>query len=446
MEDFFDGADHASLTAPSLKHDKSAMLRDRNVVCVSTIDWDFLWQEHQGVMSVLARAGNRVLFIENTGVRSPGWKDRGRVLARLRKWWSGEGRFRTIADNVTLYSPLALPFPYSPIAQRINRAAVCGTIGRWLERNGFAEPILFTFLPTQFTLDLIDAVRPVLSIFYCTDKLSETSRAARRILPYERRVIERAELVFASSERLVDYCRARNPETHCFPIGVSLEKFERAWRGESPVPEDMAGLPRPVIGMVGGLRQCVDQPLLRELSRRLPHATLALVGPEQVPMTELGALSNVHLLGAKPHELIPAYINAFDVCLIPYAVDAFTNNISPAKLNEYLALGKPIVSTDLAEARRFNQAHGAVIRLGATREEFVAQVEAALAEDPYARRLERRAVAEVNSWDRRVEAMALLIEARLFERSGGRIVENGCGGGFTVLENRAYKPAGQTPR
>ncbi|MET0153162.1 MAG: glycosyltransferase [Candidatus Binatia bacterium] len=394
------------------------MLRDRNIVCVSTIDWDFLWQEHQGVMSVLAHAGNRVLFIENTGVRSPGWKDRARVLARLRKWMSGKGRFRPVAENVSLCSPLAMPFPYSPLAQWINRSLVCDSVRRWVERSGFDDPILFTFLPTQFTLDLIDAIRPALSVFYCTDKLSETSPAARRILPYERRVIERADLVFASSERLVDYCRAHNPATYLFPIGVSLEKFERAWRGEPPVPEDMAGLPRPVIGMVGGLRQCVDQPLLRELSRRLPHAALALVGPEQAPMTELRGLPNVHLLGAKPHERIPDYIGAFDVCLIPYAVDAFTNSISPAKLNEYLALGKPIVSTDLAEARRFNEAHGAVVRIGATREEFVAQVESALAEDPGALRLERRAVAEMNGWERRVEAMSRLIEARLYERTG----------------------------
>ncbi len=209
--------------------DNTVVLCNRNVVCVSTIDWDFLWQEHQGLMSVLARAGNRVLFIENTGVRSPGWKDRRRVVARLRKWLSGEGRFRTIAHNVTLYSPLALPFPYSPLAQRINRALVCGTIRRWLVRNRFHEPILFTFLPTQFTLDLMDVIGPALSVFYCTDKLSETSPAARRILPYERRVIERADLVFASSDRLVDHCRAHNPETHLFPIGVSLEKFEHAW-------------------------------------------------------------------------------------------------------------------------------------------------------------------------------------------------------------------------
>jgi glycosyltransferase involved in cell wall biosynthesis len=389
------------------------MLRGRHIVCVATIDWDFLWQEHQGVMSVLARAGNRVLFIENTGVRSPGWRDRDRVMARLRKWSSGEGRFRNIAENVTLYSPLALPFPYSRLAQRINRAAVCGSIRRWLERNGFAEPILFTFLPTQFTLDLMDVIDPSLSVFYCTDKLSETSSAARRILPYERRVIERADLVFASSDRLVDYCRAYNPETHFFPVGVSLEKFERAWRGESTAPADVGRLPRPVIGLVGGLRPCLDQALLRELSLRLPYASIALVGPEQTPMTELHGLANVHLLGPKPHERIPDYVAAFDACLIPYVVDDFTNNISPAKLNEYIALGKPVISTDLAEVRRFNEMNGAVVRIGAIREEFVAQVQAALEDDTRAQRDARRSVAESNSWDRRVEAMSHLIEARL---------------------------------
>ena len=389
------------------------MLRRHNIVCVSTIDWDFLWQEHQGVMSVLARAGNRVLFIENTGVRSPGWKDRGRVLGRLRKWASGEGRFRPVVENITLYSPLALPFPYSPLAQRINRSLVCGSVRRWLEQNRFDAPILFTFLPTQFTLDLMDEITPALSIFYCTDKLSETSAAARRILPYERQVIERADLVFASSERLVDYCRTYRPETHLFPIAVSLEKFESVWRGESVVPEDIAILPRPVVGLVGGLRQCVDQALLRELSRHLPHASIALVGPEQVPMTEVRGLANVHLLGAKPHVQIPDYIGAFDVCLVPYVVDEFTSNISPAKLNEYLAVGKPVVSTDVAEVRRFNEANGGVVRIGATREEFLHEVRSALEGDARAQRDQRRSVAERNSWDDRVEAMSRLLEARL---------------------------------
>ena len=259
----------------------------------------------------------------------------------------------------------------------------------------------------------MDVIGPALSVFYCTDKLSETSPAARRILPYERRVIERADLVFASSDRLVDYCRAHNPETHLFPIGVSLEKFEHAWLGESTAPADVARLPRPVIGLVGGLRSCVDQALLRELSLRLPRASIALVGPEQTPMTELRGLANVHLLGPRPHELIPDYIAAFDVCLIPYVVDDFTSNISPAKLNEYMALGKQVVSTALAEVRRFNEAHGAVVRIGATREEFIDQVEGALESDTRTQRDERRSVAERNSWERRVEAMSRLIDARL---------------------------------
>ena len=392
------------------------MLRGRNIVCVSTIDWSFLWQEHQGVMSVFARSGNRVLFVENTGVRAPGWRDANRVATRLRKWLSGEGRFGPVADNIFLYSPLALPLPYSRIAQRINRALVCSSIRRWLEHNAFEDPILFTFLPTQFTVDLIDAIAPRLSIFYCTDKLSETSPAARRILPYERRVLERCDLVFASSDRLVDYCRAHNPEVHLFPIGVSLEKFERAWRGEAAVPADVARLPRPVIGFVGGLRACMDQPLLRQLSQRMPHATLVFVGPEQAPMSEIRGLPNVRLLGAKPHERIPDYINAFDVCIIPYLVDDFTDNISPAKLNEYLALGKPVVSTNLAEVRRFNQAFGAVVRIADTSERFCSLVEKALEEDSPSTARARRSVAEQNAWTTRVEMMSQLIEERLMDR------------------------------
>jgi glycosyltransferase involved in cell wall biosynthesis len=389
------------------------MLSGRNIVCVSTIDWRFLWQAHQGVMSVFARAGNRVLFIENTGVRSAGWRDAKRITMRLEKWLSGEGRFRLVAENIFLYSPLALPFPYSRLAQRINRALVPSSIRRWLERNRFDDPILFTFLPTQFTLDLMDTIDPRLSIFYCMDKLSETSPEARHIVPYERRVLERCDLVFASSDRLVDHCRAHNPNVHLFCNGVSLEKFERAWLGETAVPEDIARLPRPVIGYVGGLHRYVDQPLLRQLSERMPHATLALVGPQQVPANALRVLPNVHLLGPRPHARIPDYVYSFDACIIPYVVNNFTSNVSPAKLNEYLALGKPVVSTNLPEVRRFNERYGGVVATAATPADFVLHLEEALQRDTQALRRSRRAVAERNSWESRVEAMSRVIDAAM---------------------------------
>lgn len=392
------------------------MLTGKNFVCVSTISWDFLWQGHQAISSILARSGNRVLFIENTGVRAPGWRDRSRIAERLRKWASGRGRFAPVAPNIFLYSPLALPFPYSPLAQRLNRRWVCAAVGRWLREARFEEPILLSFLPTQFTLDLMDEIRPAVSVFYCTDKLSQTSPAARRLIPYEKQVLERCDLVFASAVKLAEHCRRYHPETHIVTTGVSLEKFEAARRGEGSAPADLAGLRRPLVGHVGGLRKCVDQGLLEAVGRLLPDATFVLVGPEQGPVDALRRLPNFKLLGSKPHEAIPAYIREFDVCLIPYVVDEFTDHISPAKLNEYLALGKPVVSTGLFEVRRFADSNGAVVSIADGAEDFAAEIEKALHDDGPEIRRRRAAVADANSWDLKVEEMSARIEAKLAEQ------------------------------
>jgi glycosyltransferase involved in cell wall biosynthesis len=389
------------------------MLRGRTVICVSTIAWDFLWQGHQAISTILARAGNRVLFVETTGVRSPGWADRSRIVDRLTKWSSGRGRFAPVAPDIFLYAPLALPFPYSPLAQRVNRLWICGAVRRWLRRQRVTDPILLTFLPTQFTLDLIDTVKPALSVFYCTDKLSQTSAAARRLVPYERRLIERCDLVFASAVKLAEHCRRYNPETHIVSTGVSLDKFEAARRGEGSAPADLAGLPRPLVGHVGGLRRCVDQGLLEGIGKRLPGATFVFVGPEQGPVDALRRLPNFKLLGSRPHEAIPAYIREFDACLIPYVVDEFTDHISPAKLNEYLALGKPVVSTGLLEVRRFSEANGGVVAIADGVEDFAAAIERAVHDDGPDARRRRAAVADANAWDLKVEEMSARIEAKL---------------------------------
>lgn len=392
------------------------MLHGRNVVVVSTISWDFLWQGHQAISTILAREGNRVLFIENTGVRRPGWRDRARIVERLRKWTSGRGRFAPVAPNIFLYSPLALPFPYSPLAQRLNRRWICASVRRWLRANDLTEPILLSFLPTQFTLDLIDEIEPAVSVFCCTDKLSQSSLAAAQLVPYERKVLERCDLVLASAARLAEHCGRYNPETRLVPTGVSLEKFDAAWRGNVETPADLAGLPRPLVGHVGGLRKCVDQGLLRAVSQLLPQATFAIVGPEQVSVDALRGLPNVRLLGSKLHEQVPAYVREFDVCLIPYVVDEFTDHISPAKLNEYLALGKPVVSTPLFEVRGFVHSHGSVVTIADGPVEFAAGIEEALRSDSPELRARRRAVAESHSWQLKVEEMSGWIESKLAAR------------------------------
>jgi len=198
---------------------------------------------------------------------------------------------------------------------------------------------------------------------------------------------------------------------------VSLDRFDGAWRETDPVPDDLAGLPRPRIGLVGGLRACVDQHLIAHLARRLPQSTIALIGPEQVPFDGLREFTNVRFLGHKPHREIPRYVRGLDVCMIPYVVDHFTDHISPAKLNEYLALGKPVVATGLHEVRRFVEDNGDVVTIADGAEAFTIAIERWLRDDGPTARAGRRAVAERHSWDIKVEAMSQRIEESLADRS-----------------------------
>src|SRR5438552_11145897 len=107
------------------------VLRGHEVVCISSIDWDFIWQGHQQIMSTLAAQGNRVLFVENTGVRPPRLGDFGRLRHRLERWWKSTNGFRQEAPNLFVYSPLVVPLPYSRVARWINRWLLLRAIQRW---------------------------------------------------------------------------------------------------------------------------------------------------------------------------------------------------------------------------------------------------------------------------------------------------------------------------
>jgi glycosyltransferase involved in cell wall biosynthesis len=149
----------------------------------------------------------------------------------------------------------------------------------------------------------------------------------------------------------------------------------------------------------------------------LPDHSFVLIGPEQTSFAELKKSPNVHFLGAKPHDQIPLYIRHFDVCLMPYVVDSFSNCISPAKLNEYLALGKPVVSTGLREVRSFNAEHGGeIVMIADGADEFRRRIDEAL-RDGVALRLRRREIAEANSWNGKAEHISALIEAELRHQS-----------------------------
>jgi len=326
------------------------MERKPDIVCVSSIDWDFIWQGHQEIMSTFAAQGHRVLFLENTGVRAPQMRDLPRVRQRFKNWWRGTKGFRQERPNLFVFSPLVVPLPYSRVARWVNRWLLARALKGWMRATGLYRPIVWTFLPTPLALDLIRELDSQLTIYYCIDDFVSSSPGAKRIVASEQRLFREADLVFVTSERLRSRAAEFTDHVHLFPFGVNFARFD-AIRAESPpLPDDLQSLTRPVVGYVGGLHQWVDQELLVAVAQRLPDATFAMIGPAQTDVSLLEHQPNIRLFGQRPHAELARYIRGFGVGIVPYKLSEYTANVYPTKLNEYLVMGIPVVATVLAWA------------------------------------------------------------------------------------------------
>jgi uncharacterized SAM-binding protein YcdF (DUF218 family)/glycosyltransferase involved in cell wall biosynthesis len=388
----------------------------KDVVRICSIDWDFIWQGHQEIMTTLAKQGNQVLFVENTGVRSPTFRDLPRLRQRVRNWWRGIKGFRQERENLFVYSPIILPFPYSRVARWVNRAVLLRALQRWMKATGFGRPVIWTFLPTPLARDLIRELDPELTVYYCIDDLASSSRGAQRISRAEAQLFQEADLVFVTSEKLRERAARFRERVHLFPFGVNYQEFERVRSGPEEIPADLRVLSRPVVGYVGGVHQWVDQELIATVADRMPRASFALIGPLQTNVSRLAGCPNVYVLGARSHVEVPRYMKGFDVGIIPYRLSEYTANVYPTKLNEYLAMGIPVVATDLPEIRRFNAEYGEVVAVAQGAEAFVRALEAAVEETSQADIERRIEVARQNSWEQRIVQMSDSIEEALAAR------------------------------
>ena len=305
------------------------MLSGRDIVYVSSIDWDDHWQGHQQIASALARANNRVLFIENTGVRTPGLRDLSRLLKRahnsLERSAPGRLRVREVAPGLWVLAPILLPFPYSRLARAINGRLLAGALARFKNELGFSPSVLWTYLPTPLVHDLLDRLQPSASVYYCTDDLSSSSTAARAIVASEETMFRRVDLVYVTAEKLRTRVLASGRRAELFPSAVDLAVFDGDADGDADRIADadvnadahraLAGIPRPIAGYVGALHRWVDQALLIRVARRLPEVSFVLVGPDHRAERIVEGEPNIHLLGMKPYKALPRYLRRFDVGL-----------------------------------------------------------------------------------------------------------------------------------
>ncbi|MCA1632279.1 MAG: glycosyltransferase [Acidobacteria bacterium] len=414
------------------------MLSGRDIILISSIEWDFNWQGHQELASRLARAGNRVLYIENMGVRSPGLHDARRVAQRFSHWAGSllDGGVRQVAPNLYVCSPLILPPFGSRLRHQINRRVLLPLLRRVVQNLRFDPAVIMTFLPTDTAASLVRMLRTPqgVVVYYCIADFAELTQHSQDILKSERSIIEMSDVIFAQSPRLAEHCSQGGRKVEVFPFGVNLDVFAKqddhpdgssakgpiAAAKNSSASDLMSALPRPIIGYVGGIHRFFDVEMLVAMARARPHWSWVLVGPMQTSPRELKRIPNVYLAGPKAHEDLPDYIRGFDVGIVPYLSNSYTATVVPTKINEYLAMGKPVVSTNLPEVSTFNGQHGVIITSPNRPTEFVASIERAILSSVEATIVtRRRTVAALNDWEERSERMSCLIEQELCEKKGG---------------------------
>lgn len=394
------------------------MLKNEDIICISSIDWDFIWQGHQEIMSTLASQGSRILFIENTGVRTPNFKDLPRLKKRIYNWLHSVKGIRKERENLYVFSPILLPFPYSRIARCINKRLLMTSLQRWIKYVGFSNPTIWTFLPTGLVLDIMDTIDSKLVVYYCIDNFAASSHQARKITNTENKVLQRADLVFVTSKSLYDRCSKYSSNVHIFPYGISMDVYEKAVDKKMEMPKDMTQIKHPIVGYVGGVHKWIDFELVKFLASANPDKSFVFVGPVQRGIDELKDMANIHFLGQKNYNELPSYISHFDVCTIPYMLTEYTKNVYPTKINEYLSMGKAVVSTPIPEVLAFNDRNDGVIYVGNGAEEISRRIGAILEEkESDATYRKRRDVAvKEGAWNIKIEAMCKLIEDKTVEK------------------------------
>jgi glycosyltransferase involved in cell wall biosynthesis len=409
------------------------MISGRDVIFISSIEWDYLWQIQQETTLRFARAGNRVLYIENTGIRAPGLNDVKRITPRL-KHWAGSlfsAGVREVAPNIFVASPIVMP-PFGAAWRRaINRRFLLPAIKGIVRRLGMRDPLLWTYLPTDTAADLIGMLSTPRSVvtYYCGADFSQLTPHVRQCRKSEEAILKASDIVLATCPPLVERCQRWNDNVHVVPAVVNLDHFppeknkqtdalsESSLTFSGPGHNTLPALPRPVIGYVGGLHRLVDYELLIEMARARPQWSWVFVGPVMAEVRRLAELPNAHLLGQRPHQSLVHYIHQFDVCLIPYVNTPTTATVVPLKLNEYLAAGKPIVATELPTICDFNKRHQVLITETNCPDHFLRAIERALClpndVQAVARRREVAALGDIKTC---FNAISELIEMKIRER------------------------------
>ena len=365
-----------------------------DVLCFSHLRWDFVYQRPQHLMERFGRA-HRVFFVEEPVFDSP----QPRLEAAMRP-----------QKNVEV---LVAHLPLGPTEEQH------GEMYRALLQAFLAERHIqnyvswyYTPMMAAWTADLT----PLATVYDCMDELSAFAGAPPALLKREETLLSRADLVFTGGQSLYEAKQGRHPAVSAFPSSVDVPFFKTA-RTIAEEPDDQKPIPHPRLGFYGVLDERFDAALLGAAAALRPDWQWVILGPtvSKIDPATLPSAPNIHYLGGKPYSELPAYLSGWDVALLLFARNEATRFISPTKTPEYLAAGRPVVSTSIRDVVRPYGDLG-LVRIADAPEAFVAACEAALAEPADARQEKADAFLADLSWDHTWDRMAELIDSVITQK------------------------------
>lgn len=371
-----------------------------NYIIISAIDWKTSWQTQHRVAKSLVDKGNRVLFIENTGLRNIKFKDKNRIISRIKTWGNSTKGFNEIEKNLFVYSPIIFPAPYNKTISYLNSKIIFKNIKKWMDTFYFNDPIVINFLPTNLNYNLINQINPKLNIYYAANDFG-TQSGTEKILSSEIKTINKSNINFGTSHQILDKIKKYSSNIYFFPAAIEEEKFKNI-KGDKP--KIFEKIKSPIISYVGNFTEVFDSDLMVNLIKNSKELSFLFIGDLKFynnKFQELKNFKNCYFTGEISNDLVPLYLKYVDIGIIPYLVNQFTNGVYSSKLNEYLALGLPVISTKFREMNIINKDNQNLIYLTENNyQDFQNKIYLALSERNQYKQA-RINYAFNNSWDKK---------------------------------------------
>ncbi len=340
----------------------------------------------------------KVLFVNSIGMRVPSFRKDKQALKKILRKLRSIARFVRKADNgMFVMSPVSLPLLGSALGRKINSLSVSLQFKLVKAVLGFHKPVFYVNCPPAF--EIVRKLPKRLLIYERTDLFEEMPGVNKSyIAGLDDELATKADLVLYVNKALWEQGRSKNENSLLLGHGVDYDLFANAVKNPV-VPEDIAGIPRPIVGFFGDIsNKTMDVELLESTARSLDDMSFVIIGPVSADVSGLRNCSNVHFLGQKPYRQIPHYGSQFDVAIMPWNRNKWIEFCNPIKLKEYLALGKPVVTTYYPEIEPYAD----LVYVAEDCESFASHIRTAVGEHDPAKCQARQERIQEETWDSKV--------------------------------------------